>query len=199
MAALAREKGNNCICIAGSVLNGYKPVYDIGVTAVFSAMNRPMNMDQAIQNAYALVQGLRGNVARAMGCKVGLSQSLFTKKKSCFTQLSSLCAISSRSPRCAASHSHRRRTTGQDQRPIAAVVVATTVVEELAISATAAAEQEQDKQTAVVRTEAIHRRIPPMEVFLGPFFGLALYYAALSKRDTSNEIFFFPLFLLSGF
>lgn len=67
MAALAREKGNKCICIAGSVLNGYKPVYDMGVTAVFSAMNRPMNMDQAIQNAYALVQDCAENVARAMG------------------------------------------------------------------------------------------------------------------------------------
>jgi glycerate kinase len=67
MGALARQRGIKCVCIAGSALKGYRPVYDQGVTAVFSIMNRPMTMEQAIKNAFPLVMECTENVARAMG------------------------------------------------------------------------------------------------------------------------------------
>jgi glycerate kinase len=67
MGALAKAADIKCICIAGSALKGYRPIYDMGVTAVFSIMNRPMSMDAAINHAYALVMECAENVARAMG------------------------------------------------------------------------------------------------------------------------------------
>ena len=67
MAALARENGIRCICLSGSVLDGYKPVYGLGVDAVFSIINRPMTLRQAMDNAYELLRDTAENIARAMG------------------------------------------------------------------------------------------------------------------------------------
>ena len=67
MGKLAQDAGIQCICIAGSVLEGYKKVYEMGVTAVFSILSRPMSMDSAVKNCYALVRDCTENVARAMG------------------------------------------------------------------------------------------------------------------------------------
>ncbi len=67
MGKLAQDAGIKCICIAGSVLEGYRKVFDMGVTAVFSILSRPMSMDSAVKNCYALVRECTENVARAMG------------------------------------------------------------------------------------------------------------------------------------
>ena len=67
IGALAREENIKCICIAGSVLKGYRPVYDMGVTAVFSIISHPMSMNAAIRHTYNLIAECTENIARAMG------------------------------------------------------------------------------------------------------------------------------------
>ena len=67
MGKLAQDANIKCVCIAGSVLGGYRKVFDMGVTAVFSIINRPMSMDSAIRHCYSLVKECTENVARAMG------------------------------------------------------------------------------------------------------------------------------------
>lgn len=66
IGALAREAGVRCICIAGSLFHGYRPVYDMGVTAVFSIINRPMSMNAAVRKTYGLIASCTENVARAL-------------------------------------------------------------------------------------------------------------------------------------
>ena len=63
---LAKERNLPCLCIAGSVLGKYKGVYDKGVTAVFSAMNRPMRLEDAFNNAFDLIADCAENLGRVV-------------------------------------------------------------------------------------------------------------------------------------
>lgn len=66
MGALAKESGVPCICLSGSVLDGYQPVYDRGVTAVFSIINRPMELSDAMTGAQGLIVDAAHNIGRAL-------------------------------------------------------------------------------------------------------------------------------------
>lgn len=55
VARCAHEEGIPCIAICGSLGEGVDELYDVGITAVFSICNRPININQAIAEAEELL------------------------------------------------------------------------------------------------------------------------------------------------
>jgi len=66
VARLAKERSIPVIGIAGSLGEGFQQVHDCGVDAVFTLVNGPMSLEEAMADARALVENATEEVLRAM-------------------------------------------------------------------------------------------------------------------------------------
>jgi glycerate kinase len=66
MGALAKELGKPALCLCGSLLPGYKPLYHRGILGAFSILNRPMDAAQAMAHPYELIRDSAENLCRVI-------------------------------------------------------------------------------------------------------------------------------------
>jgi glycerate 2-kinase len=66
VAQIAKEKNIPLIALAGSLGEGYKTLYDKGFTAIFSIINKPMLLQNAIDNTALLLENAAENVIRLL-------------------------------------------------------------------------------------------------------------------------------------
>lgn len=64
IASLAKKHGVPLICLSGSLGEGIDSLYEHGITAFFSIAPGPMSLDDAMQNAGALLQNAAENIMR---------------------------------------------------------------------------------------------------------------------------------------
>ena len=64
VATLAKKYDKSVIAIAGSLGDGYEAVYDYGIDAVFSIMQKPDTLENALNNAVQNLQSTSQNIAR---------------------------------------------------------------------------------------------------------------------------------------
>lgn len=63
VARLARQHGVPVIALAGALGAGYEAVYDHGISAVFSVVNRPCLLEEALADARPNIRGTARNIA----------------------------------------------------------------------------------------------------------------------------------------
>jgi glycerate kinase len=61
---LAKKWDKPVLCISGSLGAGYEKLYDIGITALFSIVNKPMTLDEAINRGQELLVQETENIFR---------------------------------------------------------------------------------------------------------------------------------------
>jgi len=64
VAAVARAQGIPVVALAGSLGPGYETIYPCGVSAVFSIVNRPMELQEAMQKADELLEAAAESILR---------------------------------------------------------------------------------------------------------------------------------------
>lgn len=64
VAQVAKKYGKPVICISGSLGTGYEKLYDAGVTALFSIINKPMSLEEAMERGEELLEKVAENVFR---------------------------------------------------------------------------------------------------------------------------------------
>ncbi|MEG6565757.1 glycerate kinase [Thermoanaerobacterium saccharolyticum] len=64
IAAIAQRYGKKVIILSGGLGSGYKELYKIGVTAMFSIVDRPMTIDEAIHDAKRLISDRMEDIIR---------------------------------------------------------------------------------------------------------------------------------------
>ncbi|QNO14607.1 glycerate kinase [Alkalicella caledoniensis] len=62
VAKRAKEQNIPVVAIVGSISGNVASLYQLGLNAIFSVVNKPMTLDQAMNNAYELVQQTAKNV-----------------------------------------------------------------------------------------------------------------------------------------
>ncbi|MDL2224711.1 glycerate kinase [Eubacteriales bacterium OttesenSCG-928-M02] len=67
--ALAQKKP--CYCISGSLFPGFEPLYHGGITAAFSILNQPMDLEAAFSNTAAMVSQTTENLMRVIAAYRG--------------------------------------------------------------------------------------------------------------------------------
>ena len=65
VARLARQRGIPVFGLAGSLGQGYEEVHNLGIDAVFTLVDRPMTLDEALEDTERLVSSLAEEAARA--------------------------------------------------------------------------------------------------------------------------------------
>ena len=65
VARLARQRGIPVFGLAGSLGKGYEEVHDLGIDAVFTLVDRPMTLDEALEDTERLVSSLAEEATRA--------------------------------------------------------------------------------------------------------------------------------------
>lgn len=66
VAKLAKSKGKPVIAIAGSLGENYNVLYSKGFDGIFSIINRPMSLNEAIDNAEQLLENLSESIIRTL-------------------------------------------------------------------------------------------------------------------------------------
>jgi glycerate 2-kinase len=69
IAQLAQKWGKPVICISGTLGSGYEKLYDIGITALFSIVNKPMTLEEAMNKGCQLLTQETENVFRLIVAK----------------------------------------------------------------------------------------------------------------------------------
>lgn len=64
IADIAKKYSKPVICISGSLGKGYEQLYNEGIDAFFSIVNRPMSLEEAMNNAEALLEQTAKNVIK---------------------------------------------------------------------------------------------------------------------------------------
>lgn len=62
VAQVAREYGKPVICISGTLGNAYQKLYDAGIKAFFSIVNRPMTLEEAMERGGELLEATAENI-----------------------------------------------------------------------------------------------------------------------------------------
>jgi glycerate 2-kinase len=70
LAKLAKQRGIPVIGIAGAVQQPIDELFHQGFTAIFSIVNRPMELELAMKNAAPLMQSTAEQIARVIGMKM---------------------------------------------------------------------------------------------------------------------------------
>ena len=65
VARLARQRGIPVFGLAGSLGQGYEEVHNLGIDAVFTLVDRPMTLDEALADTERLVSSLAAEATRA--------------------------------------------------------------------------------------------------------------------------------------
>ncbi len=66
IARIAKRNKVPVIAIAGKLGEGIEPLYDLGIQAVYSIIDQPMELTDALQNADKLIQNLVENIMRTL-------------------------------------------------------------------------------------------------------------------------------------
>jgi len=64
IADIAKKYSKPVICISGSLGKGYEQLYNEGIDAFFSIVNRPMSLEEAMNNAEVLLEQTAKNVIK---------------------------------------------------------------------------------------------------------------------------------------
>lgn len=64
VAGAAAKKGIPVICLSGALRDGCESLYSLGVTAMFSIMNRPMSLEEALSDSGPLIEQAAENIGR---------------------------------------------------------------------------------------------------------------------------------------
>lgn len=64
IAQAAKKHAKPVVCISGSLRNGYEKLYDAGIDAIFSIINCPMNLDEAIEKGEELLEKATENAVK---------------------------------------------------------------------------------------------------------------------------------------
>ena len=64
VAQVAKQKNIPVVAIAGSLGEGYEKLYERGFDGIFSIIDKPMSLDEAIENAALLLENAAENVMR---------------------------------------------------------------------------------------------------------------------------------------
>ena len=65
VARLASQRGIPVIALSGSLGDGYEGVHELGIDAVFTLVDRPMTLDEALEDTERLVSSLAEEATRA--------------------------------------------------------------------------------------------------------------------------------------
>ncbi|MFZ5967450.1 MAG: glycerate kinase [Bacillota bacterium] len=66
VAQIAKEYNVPVVCLSGAVTDGAEKLYDHGITALFSAVNKTMSLEEAMDNTYELVKHASENIMRLL-------------------------------------------------------------------------------------------------------------------------------------
>ena len=66
VAQVAGEYGKPVLCISGTLGKGYQKLYDAGITAFFSIVNRPMTLEEAMDKGEELLEAVAENVMNTL-------------------------------------------------------------------------------------------------------------------------------------
>jgi glycerate kinase len=64
VAQVAKKYNKPVICISGSLLSGYEDLYDFGITAMLSIINRPMELSEAMVKGTELLEKTTKNAVK---------------------------------------------------------------------------------------------------------------------------------------
>lgn len=64
VAQVAKKYGKPVICISGSLGKGYEKLFDAGITALFSIVNKPMTLEEAMERGGELLEKVTENIFR---------------------------------------------------------------------------------------------------------------------------------------
>ncbi len=66
VAQIAKEYQKPVICISGTLGNGYEKLFDAGINAFFSIVNRPMTLEEAMQRGEELLEKTVENIFKTI-------------------------------------------------------------------------------------------------------------------------------------
>jgi glycerate kinase len=66
IAQVAKKWNKPVFCISGTLGTGYEKLYDIGITALFSIVSKPMTLDEAISRGEELLEQATDNIFRLL-------------------------------------------------------------------------------------------------------------------------------------
>lgn len=69
VAQIAKKYHKPVICISGSLLKGYEKLYDCGISAMFSIVNRPMELKEAMEKGEELLKDVTCNIIKTFFLK----------------------------------------------------------------------------------------------------------------------------------
>lgn len=69
IAQVAKKWGKPVLCISGTLGTGYEKLYDVGITSLFSIVNKPMALDEAIQRGEELLEKVTENIFRLIAAQ----------------------------------------------------------------------------------------------------------------------------------
>lgn len=64
IAQIAKQYDVPVVCLSGALADGSEKLYDQGITALFSAVNKDMSLDEVMGNTYELVRSASENIVR---------------------------------------------------------------------------------------------------------------------------------------
>jgi glycerate kinase len=64
VSEVAKKYGKPVICISGSLGKGYEKLYDEGILALFSIINKPMTLEEAMEKGEELLEKATENIFR---------------------------------------------------------------------------------------------------------------------------------------
>ncbi|AOT71345.1 hypothetical protein Gferi_18370 [Geosporobacter ferrireducens] len=64
VAQIAKQYNVPVVCLSGVLTDGAEKLYDHGITALFSIVNKDMSLKEAMDNTYGLVKNASENIIR---------------------------------------------------------------------------------------------------------------------------------------
>ncbi|WP_286680078.1 glycerate kinase, partial [Tepidanaerobacter sp. EBM-49] len=74
VAQVAKEYNKPVICVSGSLLEGYEQLYEYGISAMFSIVNKPMDLKEAMERGEELLYKTSENLFRLLFVGLGLGR-----------------------------------------------------------------------------------------------------------------------------
>lgn len=66
VAQIAREYNKPVVCVSGSLLKGYEQLYEYGITAMFSIIDKPMELKEAMERGNELLEKTVSNITKIL-------------------------------------------------------------------------------------------------------------------------------------
>ena len=66
VAQVAKKYNKPVICVSGSLLTGYEELYNCGISAMFSIINKPMDLKEAMERGNKLLEKAVSNIMKSL-------------------------------------------------------------------------------------------------------------------------------------